>query len=808
MVQPLRNQSVNIFFCLAVLAAGFAFLYPTPFKYNGTWASSSVTAAKEDRESVPQGDNSLLQYTSGGHILGFRQGEMFLAAMDHALKVEFVDGNPVVPKEEGALDKGQKSEAQRHKGTEAGKQLTQKGSEDGKAKPLGSIRYANLWEGVDLVYEREQGGVAKSTYYVAPTSSRGTKGGVNQIRLRYNVSVQIDKSGSLLLAFETGQLKESAPVAWQEINGNRVYVDVRFSQLGEKEIGFQAGQYDASYPLVIDPTLSWNTFLGESTDDDFAYGVAVDSSGNVYVAGYSFVTWGSPVRAYTGNEDAFVAKLSNAGALTWSTFLGGSGADIGYAIAVDSSGNVYATGYSSATWGSPVTAYTSGKDGFAAKLSSAGALTWHTFLGGSGTDDEGYNIAVDSSGNVYAGGFSNATWGSPVRAYTAGYDAFAAKLSSAGALTWNTFLGGTGAETRGAIAVDSSGNVYVAGYTDATWGSPVRAYTSGADSYAVKLSSAGALTWNTFLGGTGADAAESIAVDSSGNVYVSGSSGATWGSPVTAYTSGVDGYAAKLSSAGALTWNTFIGGSGNDTAYGIAVDSIGNVYVSGKSGATWGSPGRAYTSGTDGIAAKLSSAGALTWNTFLGGSGTDTIRGIAVDSSDNVYVSGYTDATWGSPVTAYTGNVEAFAAKISSSTTVDFSSATYNGTEKEGSLTITVELSAASASSVTVDYASSDGTATAGTDYTAVSGTLTFSAGTTSQTFTVTPNNDSLDEGSETVTLTLSNASNATLGSTNTPAVLTIWDAEFPIPTMSEWGMIFLATLSGLWMFYSLKREQ
>jgi hypothetical protein len=135
------------------------------------------------------------------------------------------------------------------------------------------------------------------------------------------------------------------------------------------------------------------------------------------------------VRAYTASvADAFAAKLTNAGALTWNTFLGGTGVDLGQAIAVDTGGNAYVTGYSSATWGLPVRAYTAGNDAFAVKLAGDGTLAWSAFLGGAGLDDEGRGIAVDANSNVYLAGYTNASWGLPVRAYTAGYDGFVAKF--------------------------------------------------------------------------------------------------------------------------------------------------------------------------------------------------------------------------------------------------------------------------------------------------------------------------------------------------------------------------------------------
>ena len=157
----------------------------------------------------------------------------------------------------------------------------------------------------------------------------------------------------------------------------------------------------------------------------------MDGSGNVYVGGCSDATWGSPVRAYTSGNDAFAARLDSSGALAWNTFLGSAGSDRGYGIAVDGSGNAYVAGYSDATWGSPVRLFTAGDDAWAARLDSSGALIWNTFLGGSG-NESGRGIAVDGSGDVYVGGESTATWqgtSPPVRVYAAGYDAWAAKLS-------------------------------------------------------------------------------------------------------------------------------------------------------------------------------------------------------------------------------------------------------------------------------------------------------------------------------------------------------------------------------------------
>jgi hypothetical protein len=463
--------------------------------------------------------------------------------------------------------------------------------------------------------------------------------------------------------------------------------------------------------------LTWNTFLG-GTGIDYCYGgIAVDSSGNVYVAGYSSESWGTPVRAFSGGSyDGFVAKLDSSGNLLWNTFLGSNGADIVFSIAVDSSGsNVYASGESNATWGLPLRSFTTegshDEDAFAAKLNAGnGSLSWNTFLGVNVALAD-YNgeydmvqyfcgIALDGSGNVYISGNSDATWqGSspPVRAYISGdgEDIFAAKLDSSGSLQWNTFLGGTGTDRSSTIAIDGSGNVYVAGNSDATWGSPMRVFSDGTDVFAAKLNSSGVLQWNTFLG-SGSDWSGGIAVDGSGNIYVCGESDAAWGSPVLPFTP--DGYdetfVAQLSNSGTLTWNTFLGSGGQGYASGIALDSSGNVYICGDTTATWGSPTRAFTTGTDenagsdnAFAAKLTSNGSLIWNTFLGGGSLSFGSGIAIDNSGgHVYVAGSTgaewamdydysaDATWGSPVRAYTPTPymqtwswDTFAARVDSS---------------------------------------------------------------------------------------------------------------------------------------------
>ncbi len=585
-------------------------------------------------------ENSLLQFTAGGHVLGFGKDRMLMATGSHALTTEFAGTPGVAPQTEGNSGNPK---------------------ENPKAQALTKVTYPGLWEGITLVYEQTPGKVVKSTYTLAPRAA------VSEIHLRYNVPVRVMPDGSLRYEFETGYLSESPPIAWQEIQGEKVPVSVSFRKISENETGFDVGDCDPEFSLVIDPAFTWHTFMG-GTGTDQGYAVAVDGSGNVYVTGSSDATWGTtPVNPHAGGNDAFAAKLNSSGTRLWNTFMGGTGIDYGIGIAVDGSGNVYVAGSSDATWGTPLNPHAGGNDAFAAKLDSSGARLWHTFMGGTG-DDRGGGIAVDGS-DVYVAGQSPTAWGTlPVNEYSLSNDAFVVKLGTDGARLWHTFIGGTGYDYGNGIAVDGSGNMYVTGSSDATWGTtPVNPHSGNIDAFVAKLDSSGARLWNTFMGGTGGDYVSDITVDSSGNACVAGSSDATWGTtPVNAYAGNIDAFAAKLdSSSGVRVWNTFMGGAGYESVNAMTVDSSGKVCVAGYSDAAWGTPLNAYSGGNDAFAAGLNSNGALLWNTFMGGTGDDQGGGIAVDGSGNVYVSGYSDAAWGTPVNAHAGSYDAFVVKFS-----------------------------------------------------------------------------------------------------------------------------------------------
>jgi len=535
------------------------------------------------RNGMPESSKKLLQFTAGGHVIGFGDTGVYVAAGDHALKTGFVGARRVKPQ-------ARRSSRGASRGASS------------KAQPLERVTYRDLWDGVTLVYERDQSGIIKSTYRIAPHPKGSDP--VKCIQLAYNTAAATDANGNLVLGLTRGNMVESAPVAWQEIRGRKVPVDVSFTISAKKKAGFHVSAYDPAWPLIIDPTLTWNTFLG-GTATDLSRSIAVDAAGNVYVTGDSNATWGTPILPFNGTN-AFVAKLNSTGTLQWNTFLGAGIASTGSGITVDAAGNVYVTGESKGTWGAPIRPFSVGPDAFVAKLNGSGILQWNTFLG-SASNERGRGIAVDAAGNVYVTGDSSATWGTPVRPFGGSFDAFVAKLNTGGVLQWNTFLGGVSNDHGRGIAVDAASNVYVTGDSNATWGAPVSAFGGGFDAFAAKLNTGGVLQWNTFLGGGAADDFGSgIAVDAASNVYVTGNSNATWGAPVIAFAGGsADAFVASLNNNGTLQWNTFLGGGGIDAGFGIAVDAASNVYAAGKTGSTWGAPIRAFGGADDAFVAKI-----------------------------------------------------------------------------------------------------------------------------------------------------------------------------------------------------------
>lgn len=431
----------------------------------------------------------------------------------------------------------------------------------------------------------------------------------------------------------------------------------------------------AEDPLPADPAeISWFTFSGGAFRDTATDVVlAADGSGTVFMVGDSAAEWGTPVSAFSGSTAGFAAAYASDGSLLWNTFLSAAGETaecMATSAAYVPTGHLAVIGWCSTTWGTPVRPFSGGKDVFVAQLNLNGSLEWLTFLG-SVADDNAGGVTADDNGAIYVTGFSEAVWGSAAETISSSSAAFVAKLNGAGLLQWNTFLGGEAVSSGSAIGRDEWGNLYVAGLSEDSWGSPLRAYSADDDVFAVKLSPTGSLQWLTFVGGLGKEMLTGAVSDAAGNFYLAGGSQASWGSPVEAYAGTGDIFAARLAPQGELVWNTFLGSAeADDYAFDIAIDLSGNLYLAGFSFLPWGNPWHAWEGPLpvvmpDAFAARLSPDGDLDWNMFAGSSLPNLLAtGVAVDGRGSVYVSGYGADDWPGALNPLAGNDDAFLMKI------------------------------------------------------------------------------------------------------------------------------------------------
>jgi len=571
------------------------------------------------------------------------------------------------------------------------------------------VVYKGVYKGIDLrVY-----GNGKDIEYEFIVNPGGDP---NDILLTYDgiEGLATNGEGELLISTAFGELKESRPYLYQEIQGKKmvdgnfeIRISVGQSQTGKFSYNFRVDSYDPSYPLIIDPTLSYATYLGGSMTD-YGGALAVDDSGNVYVTGSTYSRDFPTVNPYQGlfegMADVFVTKLSSSGnALIYSTYLGGNLNDHGYGIAVDGEGNAYVVGSTGSINFPMKNAYQGANAGgffdvFVTKLSSSGnALSYSTYLGGSMTES-GAGIAVGGTGNAYVTGYTESSDFPTKLAYqgpnTSGFqDVFITKLSASGStLSYSTYLGGSKGDSGRGIAIDGEGNAYVTGTTgssDFPTKNPYQGNLSGAsDAFITKLSTAQSgfvfltyLAYSTYLGGGSYDNGTGVAVDGSGNAYVTGyteSSDFPTKNPYQGSNAGIsDIFITKLSSSGnALSYSTYLGGNSFDEdTGGIAIDGSGNAYVTGVTYSTnfpTKNPVQANLSGPyDAFITKLSSSGnALSYSTYLGGNMDDNGIGVAVDGEGNAYVVGATGSSdfptkYPYQATHAGGPLDAFVAKLS-----------------------------------------------------------------------------------------------------------------------------------------------
>jgi len=541
------------------------------------------------------------------------------------------------------------------------------------------VAYQDVYPGVNLVYYGNQEQV-EYDFVVAPGANP------KQIELVFSGTegLRIDNDGNLLLGVSGGELAQHKPIVYQMVHNRKARVRGKYVLRGGDSVGFKIGRYDETLPLYIDPVLSYATYLG-GRYQDYGYSVAVDSSGAIYVTGrtdsnsspFFPTTGGAYDTSANGDWDAFVTKFNSNGTLAYSTFLGGGNQDEGWGIAVDNSGNAYIAGFAISSdfpTQSAVQKFSNINDSangnaFVTKLNPAGnALVYSTYLGGEALD-RAYAIAIDSGGYAYVTGVANST-GFPVIPAMTAYqrtnggagDVFVTQLSTGGnALVYSTYLGGSADEIGYAIAVDSSDYAYVTGYTQssnypATMGAFDTSYGGGKDALVTQLNQTGtALVYSTFLGGSGNDEGHGIAADTSGNAYVAGITYSTDFSTGSAYQGSYggsgDAFITKINPAGtALTYSTYLGGSGLDEGWAVSIDAARSVYVAGNTLSanfpTASSIQSSLSGSADAFVTKLSSTGAsLSFSSYYGGTGIDRSYGIAVDSGTKVSVVGYAQST-------------------------------------------------------------------------------------------------------------------------------------------------------------------
>ncbi|MEA3359575.1 MAG: SBBP repeat-containing protein [Thermodesulfobacteriota bacterium] len=478
------------------------------------------------------------------------------------------------------------------------------------------IIYKNLYRGIDLkIYGTNN--QMEYDFIVSPHADPSkihiACDGIDTLR--------INKAGDLIINTSLGEIRHLKPLIYQNIRGKKHIIDGAF-KLSKNTFSFDIIKYNTHYPLIIDPlTLSYSTYLGGSAED-LGQSIAVDSSGNAYITGVTksenFPTSDPYQATLPGNYSVFVTKINPTGdSLIYSTYIGGSSDDRASGIAVDSTGSAYITG-----------------------------------------ETKSENFPTKN----------------PYQATLAGeFDAFVTKLTPSGNdLSFSTYLGGTLYDTGSSVAVDSSGGAFVGGSTRSIDFPVKNAFQENikkhfgiailTDVFVAKLSPDGSsLTYSTYLGGRGQDKGNSIAVDQSGNVYITGETSSVDFPVINGlqekYAGHTDAFVSKLNFDGkSLAYSTYVGGSLGDYSRSITVDSFGSVYITGETGSLnfpvvnayqdkIGGPVQGILYFGDAFAAKISPDGnSLIYSTYLGGRGQDGGNSIAVDQSGNVYITGETSS--------------------------------------------------------------------------------------------------------------------------------------------------------------------
>jgi hypothetical protein len=536
----------------------------------------------------------------------------------------------------------------------------------------GRVEYRNVYPGITVAYYGNNQQL-EYDFVLRPGADPG------RIALVFEGAdrIHVDPTGDLVLAVGSTEIRQKKPVMYQDLPGGRKRIEGRYVDHGQNRIGFEVARHDTRKPLIIDPVLTFSTYFGGNGDDS-GRSLKLDAAGNMYIAGKTGSTnfpgvplSGAPPLNGSGTA-AYVAKISAAGKLIFSTYISGTNdRAIGGAVAVDSMHNVYLAGATEATdfptKNAIQSSYHGNFDGFVLELNSSGnALVYSTYLGGSGLDLV-HNIEVDTHANAYITGstesldFPTANAAQP--AYGGGgVDAFAAKISAGGTtLAYSTYIGGTGWDWDNGMAIDRSGYLYAVGDTSSTDFPVKNAFQSqnagGTDGWVTKLDPTGStFIYSTYIGGSLGDTVRGAKVDKAGNLHLTGTT-SSLNFPVynpiqPSYGGGSnDTWVAGFNPSGsALLYSTYLGGTGDDEGWDIALDAPGNVYIAGFTSSTdfpTVNPIQSSNAGGyDTFLTKINATGsAIVFSTYVGGGQNDTAQQLAVDVADRAYLTGNTSST-------------------------------------------------------------------------------------------------------------------------------------------------------------------